>query len=136
MNVITQLHESFNQLVPESAVSLRMDRECAWARWLGYRPEQPFSGKDLEAVVRHLRLAIKMGHRYPGALRFSNLIGQPDYFEEDLALARAAQARLLSPKQQVLQQSGRELSENPPRLAGELAQKALATLRRVTSDHE
>lgn len=71
------------------AVGLNMDRERTWAEWLRWRPEAPFTEQDLRDVIFHLHRGIKDGSRNPGALRFRNLIGSPDYFEEELALVRA-----------------------------------------------
>ena len=68
---------------------LNMARELSWQRWLA------FSGftwrvPDLARVIGYLRSEIKKGTRNAGALKFSNLIEQPDRFEEDHALATAA----------------------------------------------
>lgn len=84
---IRALHALYVQLTGQP-ISLRMDRERTWFDWLAYRQPE-FTAEDLRAVVLHLKAGIKDQKRNLGALKFSNLIGQPDYFEEDLALATA-----------------------------------------------
>lgn len=81
---IEHLHGLYCKL---SGLPMRLDmhREAVWFEWL----RRGFTAEDLALVLRHLRKAIAGGSRNPGALKFSNVIGQPDYFEEDLALSRA-----------------------------------------------
>lgn len=64
---------------------LDMQREQEWFWWL----QRGFTEEDLRLVVGHLKRGIAAGKRNPGALKFSNLIVPVDYFEEDLAEARA-----------------------------------------------
>lgn len=61
-------------------------RERAWHEWQKYGHTRA----DLALVIAYLRKEIANTRRNPGALKFSNLVEQPDRFEEDLALARAA----------------------------------------------
>jgi len=79
----------------------------------------------LRLVIAHLQRGIREQKRNPGALKFRNLIGMPDYFEEDLAEARAqargAQSKVQSPKSKVLQATGRTATE-PDRAARTPAQ--------------
>lgn len=64
-----------------------MVRENLWKDWLGYCGWA--WGKDeISMVIFYLREEIKRQKRNEGALKFSNLIGDPVKFEEDLALAR------------------------------------------------
>lgn len=54
---------------------------CQWGGWL-------WTCDDLTRVIGYLRKKISRGERNEGALKFQNLIGRPDNFEEDLNLAR------------------------------------------------
>jgi hypothetical protein len=85
---IANLHTAFVRLTGQD-IALSMFREGQWATWLGFRREAPFTIADLAEVVSYLRREIRAGNRRAGALKFSNLIGNPDYFEEDLSLARS-----------------------------------------------
>ena len=81
---IQRLHGLYCSL---TGFTLRLDmlRESTWFEWL----RRGFTADDLQTMIRHLRREIRDGRRNPGALKFSNLIGQPDSFEEDLAAVRA-----------------------------------------------
>jgi hypothetical protein len=81
---IERLHGIFCELTGQEGFSLRFGRDRVWWDWMrcGWGEE------ELRLVVRYLRRGIADGRRNPGALKFSNLIGQPDRFEEDLAEAR------------------------------------------------
>ena len=68
-------------------IALNFQRERQWGEWLAWRREKPFTVDDLRRVIGHIRQGIHKGDRNDGALKFSNLIGQPDRFEEDLGLA-------------------------------------------------
>lgn len=63
-------------------------RENTWRDWITYNREQPFTVEDLKLVIAYLRVKIRASERNEGALRFRNLIGNPDYFEEDLQQAK------------------------------------------------
>lgn len=102
---IQQLHALYVEL---TGFEIRLDssRENDWFLWL----KAGFCEDDLKIMVHHLRKGIQAGSRQAAALKFRNLIGQPDYFEEDLAEAKA---RMRSPKldparENVLRASGRE----------------------------
>ena len=69
------------------AVRLDMSRIYQWEVWLA----KGFTNADLFDLIRHLRAEIRAGNRRPGCLKFSNLIGLPESFEEDLAQLRATQ---------------------------------------------
>jgi hypothetical protein len=86
---ILGLHAAYCRLTGH-VLGMNFARESAWFEWLRWRRPNPFSQNDLSCVVGHLREAIRKGDRRPAALAFRNLIGMPDYFEEDLALARQA----------------------------------------------
>ena len=81
---IERLHGLYCRLSGQQ-IRLDMAREGIWFEFI----RRGFTGEDLQLVLRALRAAIARGDRNPGALKFSNLVGQPDYFEEDLALIRA-----------------------------------------------
>lgn len=70
-------------------IILNMARENTWKDWLFYNRDQPFTVEDLKLVIAYLRAKIRDNERNDGALRFRNLIGNPDYFEEDLEQAKA-----------------------------------------------
>jgi hypothetical protein len=69
-------------------IAFNMTRERVWQEWMAFNKEKPFTLDDLKTVIAYLRSKIRTGNRNDGALKFSNLIGSPDFFEEDLALAR------------------------------------------------
>lgn len=110
---IPSLHRLYANL---TGFDLRLDmaREQTWYQWTRFG----FTADDLRLVIVHLRSEIKRGNRNAGALKFHNLIGQPDYFEEDLALARAGQrvAQAAPPPNRaaVLRASGRPAAPPPP----------------------
>lgn len=56
---------------------------CKWADW-------EWTDRELAIVIGYLRSKINKGDRNDGALKFENLIGNPDRFEEDLNLANEA----------------------------------------------
>lgn len=68
-------------------VAYNLTRENQWMEWLkwsGYT----WTEADLARVIHYLRREIRHDRRNVGALKFSNLIGDPARFEEDLNLAR------------------------------------------------
>jgi hypothetical protein len=85
---IPELHATFVRLTRQD-ISLNMLREQQWWQWIAFRKERRFTVADLVAVVSYLQKEIRKGDRNPGALKFTNLIGSPDRFEEDLAMANA-----------------------------------------------
>lgn len=105
-------------------VRLDMQREHIWWEWT----RRGFVEADLQMVVAHLRRGIKAQRRQPGALKFSNLIGQPDFFEEDLAEAKAA-ARVFASRpdegrEAALRASGRAGAEGSPTPGGMPAERS------------
>jgi len=67
-------------------IALNMMRERMWVEWLKWA-DYAWTETELARVIGYLRRKIAKGDRNDGALKFDNLIGQPDHFEEDLALA-------------------------------------------------
>ncbi len=80
---IPNLHAAY-QAATGYVLRLDMYRERQWFDWAARGFTQP----DLLIVIQHLKRGIRNQTRNSGSLRFSNLIGQPDRFEEDLAEAR------------------------------------------------
>jgi len=104
---IEDLHQIYCQ-VTGLIIPLDMQRETIWFEW----QRRGHGAPELREVVAHLRRGIREQKRNPGALKFRNLIGMPDYFEEDLAEARAArrafQARPQGQLAGVLKATGRD----------------------------
>jgi hypothetical protein len=105
---IEALHHLYGQLT-RLVIPLDMQREVMWFEW----QRRGHGERELREVVAHLQRGIREHKRNPGALKFRNLIGMPDYFEEDLAEARAAhrayQARPHGDRANVLKASGRSI---------------------------
>lgn len=81
---IRDLHAAFNRLTG-SELSYTFAREADWKLWLQQRPDRPFTVADLIAVVAHLKKEIFACARPVACLKFHNLIGRPDIFEQDLS---------------------------------------------------
>ena len=84
---IREMHNAYERLTG-AQLTLNWPRLDQWRVFLSYR-NPPFSTDDLRIVVAHIRKGVSEQRRNMGALKFHNLIGQPDYFEEDLNEARA-----------------------------------------------
>lgn len=131
MEEIQQLHELYRELTG-LVIRLDMARERDWFEWR----KRGFGKAELALVVRHIKAGIRTGKRYPGALKFSNLIGMPDRFEEDLAQARAegrkVAARPSPGRAAAVRASGREVSTEgkPAESAAVVSQRALDDLRK------
>lgn len=87
---IQNIHRLYCQLT-RMEVSLEFGRERAWFEFL-----RRFNQEDLRLVISRIQKGISKGERNLGALRFRNLIESIDYFEEELAMARA-EARVKKP---------------------------------------
>jgi hypothetical protein len=85
---VRQLHSAYEARTGY-AIRLNMYRERQWAEWLRWS-EHTWTEADLARVIGYLRSKISKGERNEGALKFDNLIGSPDKFEEDLNLAKEA----------------------------------------------
>lgn len=86
---IPALHAEYCRLTGQQ-IDMNFARESTWFEWLRFRRTCPFTVGDLRCVVEWLKRIIRTGDRKPAALAFRNLIGMPDFFEEDLAMARQA----------------------------------------------
>lgn len=82
---IRDTHAWFCKRTRQEGLSLRFDRHRLWYDFLR---TYGFTREDLDVVISYLNQGIKDGKRNPGSLKLSNLIGQPDRFEEDLMEAR------------------------------------------------
>jgi hypothetical protein len=122
---IRALHQLYIDLTGH-AVSLGFDRERAWFDFLG----RGFTEDDLRLVVYKIKSGIQRSERRPAALKFHNLIVQLDYFEEDLAEAKAhARTKRVNPGlAAALRSSGRSADpQQPP--AKPVSEVALKVLR-------
>lgn len=68
-------------------------RERQWSEWCRWA-DWSWGERELAIVISYLRSKITKGDRNEGALKFENLIGSPDRFEEDLNLANEARKGL------------------------------------------
>lgn len=126
---IQQLHQLYQQLTGLS-VPLTMGRIFTWEAW----GSSGYTSEDLRVVVSFLRGKIKGGRKTIACLRFSTFIGNPDFFGEDLAEARAVGRHTPMPeaKEEVLRATGRPTEPEPKcRSAAEIlaAEKAFEAFR-------
>lgn len=70
-------------------IAYNLARENSWREWCAFGGWK-WTCEDLARVIGYLRGKIRKGERNEGALKFFNLVGRPDNFEEDLNLAREA----------------------------------------------
>ena len=94
---IVELHRAYVNLTGLD-VALNMDRERTWFDWLNYRRDEPFTAADLKLVIDFLRRGIREEKRNAGCLRFRNLVGMPDDFDEERAAARKAAHTATKPR--------------------------------------
>lgn len=104
-SAISSMHYHYRTLTGMD-VGLDYWRERCWHEWLA----KGFRKDDLATVVAHIKKGIRENKRQMGALKFSNLIGNLDYFEEDLAVARAEKRNAVKTdeRQEVMKATGRE----------------------------
>jgi hypothetical protein len=84
--LITQLHETYVARTGLETL-LNPTRQRMWFDWLQWSG-RTWTPDDLTRTINYLKAEIRTGKRNEGSLKFTNLIGQPDRFEEDLALAK------------------------------------------------
>jgi hypothetical protein len=84
--LITQLHDTY---VARTGLDTLLNpmRQRMWFDWLQWSG-RTWTPDDLTRTINYLKAEIRTGKRNEGSLKFTNLIGQPDRFEEDLALAK------------------------------------------------
>ncbi len=87
---IRELHQLYCDRTGHEEIEFNDLRLRQWHEWLHFRKQRPFTADDLIRVIGHIRQGIHKGERNEGALKFTNLIGNPDKFEEDLSLAMGA----------------------------------------------
>lgn len=86
--IVKKLHAAYEARTGYQ-IRLNMHRErmladwCSWSDWT-------WTETDLAIVIFYLRAKVAKGERNEGSLKFENLIGSPDRFEEDLNLAKEA----------------------------------------------
>lgn len=78
---ILQAHQLYCELTGQT-LRLGFDRERLWYELL----RQGFTLEEVRRVVTYLQREIRLGRRYPGALKLSNLL-RLDRFEEDLHIS-------------------------------------------------
>jgi hypothetical protein len=129
MNTATQIQQLHHLYCTLTNMQIRLDiaREHEWYHWLqrGFKPD------DLRLLVKHLRTEIREGRRNHGCLKFRNLIAQVDYFEEDLAEARA---RARAPKSDPARAETLRAAGRDPALQSPSARPAAEVARQITRD--
>jgi hypothetical protein len=112
LGLVKRLHEVY-QLLTGLVVPLDSWREHQWFELV----RKGVGEAELRLVIAHIRRGIGAGTRNRGALRFHNLIGQVDYFEEELAEATAVnrRARGDTARESVLRATGREGEVRSPK---------------------
>lgn len=97
---VRALHASFEARTGYP-IRWNVHRERQWSEWCRWA-DWEWTDADLARVIAYLRSQIQAGKRNEGALKFDNLIGSPDRFEEDLNLAKesAKASRIYRPKPQ------------------------------------
>ena len=110
---ILAFHAEYEKLAGVK-LTLNFTRLDMWRQFLAFR-KPPFTIRDLIRVVLHLRQEIRNGTRNPGALKFRNLIGSPDYFEEDLTgiIARGRRSEPLPRRSVTVNGSTRIMPPDP-----------------------
>lgn len=84
---------------------LTMPMIYQWQAWKAHG----WSETDLRLVVSHIKALIQAKRRFPESLRFYNVIGNCDMFQEHLSEARALSRRPPpTPRQAVLRATGRQ----------------------------
>jgi hypothetical protein len=99
---IRKLHGLYEDLTTIEVI-LSVEKMYAWEAWM-----TRYNAEDLRLVVRMLHGKIKSGVKTWSCLNFRNLIGNLEYFDEDLGEARAT-SRIAprSARDATLEQSGR-----------------------------
>jgi hypothetical protein len=150
--IVHQLHGEFCKLTGQT---LQLDylRESMWMLWIqaGKTAECPAGHtiEDLRDMINELKRAIRAQERNPGALKFRNLIGNPDWFAEDIQELRARRkARRPEPgRDQAMRATGRVNAEtreihesrtskdpSPAKSAREVTPQDFEALRKMLKD--
>ena len=112
---IEELHALY---VSESrrTIGFNMAFERDWWDWIKFQTP-PFTQDDLRVVIRAIHVGIRAGKRNPGALKFENLVRNPQRFADELAEVRsvmsanAKKPKVNSGKQTALSLTGRNGSD-------------------------
>lgn len=114
------------------AEPLTMQKIFAWESWLS----QGWTEADLQMVVKAVRQKVDRRERQESALTFRRIIGDVEFFGEELAAcrARAREHRIPIHKAQVLACTGRSVEiDHPAKPVGDVMRgnAALAELLKV-----
>lgn len=124
MNALQQIPELHKLYIEITGIDIRLNpsREREWFDWL----RAGFTAADLRLLVADLKRGIREQRRLPGSLKFSNLIRDVDWFEENLAeaKARARNFRPSTDKASVLRATGRDPA--PPPLPARTPEQIMA----------
>lgn len=121
-DAITKLHEKYCGLTG-LRVPLTLGRIWNWEQWC----LKGYSEADLEVTIQFLQQKIKANRKTISCLKFSNLIGNTEWFDEDLAEARAiARQPRTTPREKILQATGRK---EPEKVTCRSAADVLAGIR-------
>lgn len=114
MQLVRDLHAFYVERT-RYQIAYNMARENSWREWctLG---NWEWTCDDLSCVIGYLRKKIARGERNEGALKFSNLIGRPDNFEEDLNLAREEARKVFGGRRPSAAKPDAEADEVAPKL--------------------
>jgi hypothetical protein len=85
-SLVQELHRVYCEMT-RMQIRLDCERERCWFDFI----RRGFTRCDLVDMIKELQWGVKNGKRNPGSLKFTNLIGYIDRFEEDLALLRSRQ---------------------------------------------
>lgn len=86
IQIVKELHATYVARTGYE-IAYNMTRENVWRQWCAWG-EWKWTPADLSRVIGYLKTEIRKTKRNAGALKFSNLIGQPDKFEEDLQMSQ------------------------------------------------
>jgi len=118
MALVKELHAAYVARTGYE-IAYNIARENTWREWCQWG-NWAWTCEDLARVIGYLRKKIAKGERNEGALKFANLIGRPDNFEEDLNLARAEAKTKFTPRKSTPSVE-RQAEEEAPKLTAEEA---------------
>ena len=123
---IPKLHALYCGITNRS-IRLLAHQEASWVAWIN----RGFAEDDLRVVAKAILNGIKNGTRNPGALKFHNLIGDLDGFQDDLAQVHAMRPKppMNANRAAVLRPTGR--SGEPPSKDAVPVAVVLAGLRKA-----
>ena len=124
------LHDRYCSLTGRD-LTLTMAVHFQWQVWVS----KGYTASDLALVVAHIKKLIAKDRRRPESLRFHNLIGDTERFNEDLAEARAL-ARVTPPtaRDRVLAQTGRPAPERNTAKSAAQIMADMALMKRLSQE--